>query len=221
MNPARLPCVHIYTEHIILTYGNCSAHPWGCSGCWLRPFPTDHLVSNGLFSLVIFYLPPWHKGIRSPLSAHIHVQKEFGVIFKIWRRVRDGKALFQIVYDVRRSDSVKVVCPSYQVFSGHHQREELSVISNLTRLCLWPWSKETLPAAGFLRRSFDLLVNTAQGGLFLGCSWEFCWARKYKGSKDLNFLLVCYKMLLKSLCNKALTCLSFLDLGNQHWKKNP
>lgn len=80
-------------------------------------------------------------------------------------------------------------------------------------------AKKLSRAAGFLRRSFDLLVNTAQGGLFLGCSWEFCWARKYKGSKDLNFLLVCYKMLLKSLCNKALACLSFLDLGNQHWKK--
>lgn len=106
--------------------------------------------------------------------------------------------------------------PPIKCFQGNG-REELSVISSPARLCLWPWAKKLSGAAGFLRHPFDLLVNTAQGGLFLGCSWV-CWARKYKGSKDLNFLLVCYKT-EQSLCNKALACLSFLDLENQHWKK--
>lgn len=47
-----------------------------------------------------------------------------------------GSSYSKLSIDVRRSDSVKVICPSYQVFSGQHQREELSVISNLARLCL-------------------------------------------------------------------------------------
>lgn len=47
-----------------------------------------------------------------------------------------GSSYSKLSGDVRRSDSGKVICPSYQVFSGQRQREELSVISNPARLCL-------------------------------------------------------------------------------------
>lgn len=47
-----------------------------------------------------------------------------------------GSSYSKLSGDVRRSDSEKVICPSYQVFSGQRQREELLVISNPARLCL-------------------------------------------------------------------------------------
>lgn len=137
----------------------------------------------------------------------------------MWRSIRDGKFSLQNYLITSREVTLWRSFPHPLKCSQGNIRE---------KSCQWflIWlgyicdlgAEKLSHTAGFWRQPFDLLVNTAQGGLFLGCSWEFCWARKYKGFKHLNFLLACYKM-EESLCNRALTCLSSLDLGGSTLKK--